>query len=350
MSRVIEQYNSMRRLALKPRRIFKSLALGSLLGLPLLTAYSQTVSLDTRNDQPESSKAQTAYAPRTVNGAPLPNLSALDIPLLIQESDRLGTAMHLRLPEYTYLQTRLSREPDRRGKLVENVSVYEAYPITILGHHRHIISMISENGAKISPKRLKEERQRAAEEMEAAERERVLRDPGAPATGAGRYITAGIGLSQAGGGVWIGISQFLKHCRFGTPRYERLDDRDMIALNIQSCDSDVKSPQVQYLSGMAGVVWIDAVDKVVARMEAWPKTEAPEQKLPFSSPESETFVYEQTRLSNGLWVPKRIRLNAVGKAWLFNGTDKDMTFGFSQYQHFNTEVDDLQQITLTSKP
>jgi hypothetical protein len=349
MSRVIEQDNPVRRLALKLRQCFKTLALGALMGLPLLTAYPQTISVDTEQDLPPGAKARTAYAPRTTtaNGARLPDLNSLDLPLLINESDRLGTAMHSRLPEYTYLQTRLSRELNRRGKLVEHVSVYEAYPIIVLGRHRHIISLISENGATISPKRLKEERQRAAEEMETAERERVLESSGAPTT-AGRYLTAGIGLSQAGGGVWIGVSQFLQQCGFGTPRYDRLDDRDMIVLNIQSCSSNVNAPHVGYLAGMAGVVWIDAVDKVVARLEAWPKAESPE---PHSlSPDAETFVYEQMRLPNGLWVPKRIRLNAIGKAGLFNGTDKDMTFGFSQYQHFNTEVDDLQQVTLKSKP
>jgi hypothetical protein len=100
------------------------------------------------------------------------------------------------------------------------------------------------------------------------------------------------------------------------------------------------------MAGMTGVIWIDAVDKAVARLEAWPMTAEPRLK----TPETETIVYEQMRLQNGLWVPKRIRLNAIGKAALFNGIDRDMTFEFSIYQHYNTEVEDLQQVTLKSKP
>jgi len=88
---------------------------------------------------------------------------------------------------------------------------------------------------------------------------------------------------------------------------------------------------------------------VVARLEAWPASET-ERTPPSTHPDAETLVYEQMRLPNGLWVPKRIRLNAIGKATLFNGTDKDMTFEFSQYQRFNTEVKDLQQMTLKLKP
>jgi hypothetical protein len=286
----------------------------------------------------------------TVNGAQLPALSSLDIPQLIRESDRLGTAMHLRLPEYTYLQTRLSREFDQRGKLVERVSVYEAYPIKVLGQHRHVISLISEDGAPVSPKRLKKERQQAAKEIEKAERESAIQASGAPAAGAEKYIAAGIGVNQVGDGVWIGVSQFLRQCRFGAPRYDRLAGREMIALDIQTCASNANAPRERYLDEMAGVVWIDVADKVVARLEAWPKRTATEQEIPSAPPDAETIVYEQMRLPNGLWVPKRIRLNAIGKAALFNGTNKDMTFEFSQYQRFNIEVEELRQAPLKSKP
>jgi hypothetical protein len=351
----------MRKSATKFRRRFKTLALaisfGSL-GLPLLTAYPQTISVVTQQEPLPDPNAQAAFAPRTatVDGARLPDLSSLDIPLLIRDCDRLGTAMHLRLPEYTYLQTRLTRELDQRGKLVEHVSAYEAYPIIVLGHHRHIISLVSEDGAPVSPKRLKKERQQAAKEMETAVRESVLQAAssgqvsGAPTASAEKYVTAGIGVNQAGDGVWIGVSQFLQQCRFSAPRYDRLADRDLIALNIHSCADNMSSPRERYLARMAGVVWIDAADKVVARLEAWPRRAATEQEIPYAPPDVETLVYEQMRLPNGLWVPKRIRLNALGKAALFNGTDKDMTFGFSQYQRFSTEVKDLQQMTLKSKP
>lgn len=352
MSGIIRQCNSMRKSTLKLRQRFKTLALGASLGLPLLAAYPQTVSDVAPQEPPPGAQAQMAYVPRaaTVDGARLPDLSSLDISLLIRDSDRLGAAMHLRLPEYTYLQTRLSREINQRGKLVERVSAYEAYPIKVLGNHRHVISLVSEDGAPVSQKRLKKERQQAAKEIEAAERESAFQASGAPTASAEKYVTAGIGVSQAGDGVWIGVSQFLRRCRFNAPRYDRLADRNMIALNIHSCAGNVSDPREQYLARMAGVVWIDTADKVVARLEAWSVQTASEQEIPSSHPDAETLVYEQMRLPNGLWVPKRIRLNAIGKAALFNGTDKDMTFEFSQYQRFDTEVNDLQHVTLKPKP
>src|SRR5262249_23760361 len=158
MSCVIGQCNSMRKPTLKFERRFKALAIAALLGLPLLTAYPLTISVVAQQDSPPGAKVRIANIPRktapnTAAGDDVrpPELSSLDIPLLISDCDRLGTAMHSQLPEYTYLQTRHSRELDQRGKMVEHSIVYEAYPIKVQGHLRHVISMISEDGAPLSP-------------------------------------------------------------------------------------------------------------------------------------------------------------------------------------------------------
>jgi hypothetical protein len=356
MARVTGQYNSTRKFAMKHGRRFMALALAALPGLLLLTAYPRTAAVVAQQNPPVA-KVHIAYIPAAdaENDTGLPDISSLNVAVLIRDSDLRGSAMHLRLLEYTYLQKRLSRELDQRGKPIEHAAVYEAYPITVQGHHRHVISLISEDGAAISPKRLKKEREQAAKEIETAERENASAAPSPKAEKeAEKYVTAGIGMSQAGDGVWIGVSQFLRKCRFSEPRYNRLVGRDMIALNIQSCAGDASDPRELYLAGMAGIVWIDAADKVVARLLAWPKPSMPERatpepEIPLTSLDTETVVYEQMRLPNGLWVPKRIRLNAVGQSALFNGTDKDMTFEFSHYQHFATEVNDIQQMTVKSK-
>ena len=350
MSRVIGPGKFMRKPAVELHFRFRTLAHCVLLGSLLYLAYSQTITVVAQQEAPTGAKNQIAFVTRNmaVDRSRFPDLSTLDIPLLVRDSDHLGTAMHLRLPEYTYVQTRLSRELDQRGRMHERVSSYEAYPILALGRTRHIISMISENGAPISQKRLKKERQQAVKELETAERESAFTTKSAPASPA-RYVSAGIGVSETGDGVWIGVSQFLQRCHFGTPRYDRLGGRDMIALDIDSCSGNASDPRESYLASMAGIVWIDAADRVVARLEAWPRPISIEHTETSANPDTETIVYEQIRLPNGLWVPRRIRLNAIGKAELFNGTDKDMTFEFSSYQRFYIEVEDLKQTQVKSK-
>ncbi len=364
MSRVFGPGKFMRKPAVELQSRLRTLARCALLGSLLYSVDSHTDTVLAQQEAPTGAKTQVAYLTRNIamDKGPATDLSTLDIPSLVRDSDRLGTAMHLQLPEYTYVQTRLSRELDR-GRMLERVSSYEAYPIIALGRTRHIISLISENGAPISQKRLKKERQQAAKEIETAERENAFNTRSAPPS-LSRYVSAGIGVSQTGDGVWIGVSQFLQRCSFGTPRYERLRDRDMIALDIDSCSGTASDPREFYLEKMAGIVWIDAADRVVARLEAWPRVSSsentetsshptsshPTSSHPTSShPGAETLVYEQMRLPNGLWVPRRIRLNAIGKAELFNGTDKDMTFEFSSYQRFFIEVEELQQTQVKSK-
>lgn len=331
MSSEIDQCISRRNLILEFGRRLRIVVIATSLCWLFLSADIRMPSVAASQDPQEIAK--------TRNGPTIfPDLDSL-----IRDSDRLGAAMHLKLPEYTYLQTRLSRELDQRGKTVEHESVYEAYPIELNGHQLHVLSLISEDGARISPKRLMKERRQAAKVMGSAERENSLHNHDSRNSSAGNYLSAGIGLSHSGEGVWIGVSQFLRQCRFGEPRYSRIADRDAIAINIVSCSSDPSDPQLRYLEAMAGVVWIDSIDKMVVRLEAWPRCARP--GFESTLPDQETLVYEQMRLPNGLWVPKRIRLNALGKAGMFNGTDKDMTFEFSQYQRFNTEVGDLQQFS-----
>src|SRR5262245_7749537 len=160
MARVIGQYSSTRKAAMKHGRRFKALALAAIPGLLLLAAYPRTSAVVARQNPP-AANVRIAYlpgatAPSTAGPgatAPstagedddrLPYLSSLDVDLLIRDSDLLGSAMHLRLPEYTYIQKRLSRELDQRGNLIEHGATYEAYPITVPGGRRHVISLINE--------------------------------------------------------------------------------------------------------------------------------------------------------------------------------------------------------------
>jgi hypothetical protein len=347
MSHITGQHAPALKFVLTLHRQFKVLVLtASLSALLSVPAHPQDILAAREQNRLPSAKTAAEAA-----SAQLPGSSSLDLPALIRESDRNGTAMHLRLPEYTYLQKRLSREVGQRGQITESVSLYEAYPIKATGRHRHVISLISKDGVPVSPKRREKERQRAVKLMEAAERNETGSSNRAVTASAEKYVTTGIGVSQAGEGVWVGVSQFLRKCEFSAPRHERLDDRDSIALTFRSCADDPSVLRERYIAKMVGIVWIDAVDKAVARLEAWPDS-APEgsQDLFSARPATETIVYEQMRLPTGLWVPRRIRLSAIGKAALFNGVDKDMTFEFSRYQHFSTEVKDVDVVAPKPKP
>jgi hypothetical protein len=49
-------------------------------------------------------------------------------------------------------------------------------------------------------------------------------------------------------------------------------------------------------------------------------------------------IYQQERRANGIWFPGLIRMNARGRADLFNGLNWDVVFEFSNYHRFGTEA------------
>jgi hypothetical protein len=286
------------------------------------------------------------------------NLEMLDIPALIRASDRNGAAMHRRLLEFTYIQRRISREVGPNGKVIEQVREFEAYPIKTAGHHQHILSLIKKDGVSVSRVQLERNRQFAASEMEKAERGETAPTADAETTGEEKYITAGIGIGPAGEGVWLGVSQFLRQCRFEAPRTAQLGDREMIALTLHSCAANLAEPRESYLAKLTGIVWIDAADKVVLRLEAWPiapisGAERPKDILA-ERPSAEVIVYEQQRIRVGtegeIWAPRRIRLDGIGKAMLFNGVHKDMSFEFTDYRHFSTDIKEKEIIEPKKEP
>ena len=267
-------------------------------------------------------------------------LEGLDIPALIRESDHNGAEMHQRLTEYCYIQKRVSREQELRGKITETIKLFEAYPIKVEGRHRHVISLFSKDGIPL----LKEEREellkQAVARMQEAELPEVRPVPSAVTASAEKYISVGIGISAAGEGVWVGVSQFLRQCQFNSPRRTQLGNREMIAMSFGSCADNPAAPRERYIAQMVGLVWIDATDKVVARLEAWPKPRnGTTPNIFLERPATEIISYEQMRVTGGIWVPSRIRLKGLGNAKLLNGVGKDMTFEFLNYEHFSTDAE-----------
>lgn len=278
-------------------------------------------------------------------------LGSFDVQSLVKSSDLNGAAMHQRLPEYTYIQTRITREKDRNGRVSERVRQYEAYPINVSGRHRHILSMISRDGVAIPPDQIEKNRRLAVDEMEKAELTEVPSPDAHDAAAPVQYVTAGIGIGASGEGVWLSASQFLHHCRFSDPFRISFGGRDTIRLVFHSCRVYPASRRENYLEGLSGIAWIDEADKVVVRIEAWPASDAMNSHEILSSrPADPTIVYDQQLIHGGIWAPRLIRLNGIGRSAIFNGVDKDMAFKFTDYKHFSTEIRDPDIADPRKKP
>lgn len=280
---------------------------------------------------------------------PQARFSAAEVQLLIQISDHNGAKLHQRLAEYTYLQRRTTREAGPKGKLIEEVRDYEAYPVKRAGSHQHVLSLVKKDGVPVSAAQLEQNRLAAAREMEQAETE--AQRPAPTNQQPDKYITAGIGLDETGAGIWLGVSQFLRQCQFAAPRRTLLNGRATLVVALHACQVPPASPREAYLNQLVGLVWLDETDKVVARLEAWPGARTlPPAELWAARPSTEILVYEQQLLRESVWAPRRIRLNGLGQGRLFNGVDKDMIFEFTDYRHFATDVKEKEPTEPVKKP
>jgi hypothetical protein len=300
-----------------------------------------------------------------------------DIDGLVRESDRRGSSMHKQLRDYSYTLVKVRRTLNDKGRITsENVQTFEAYPVQ---RGLHVLVKTSDNRIPTPGWMIELDRRRAGDELasiEFAEQKREETAGPAPPKHLQATVTANLGGRYAA--VMIDISDFLRTCEFSAPRRERINGRDAIVLDFRPRAGVNRSYDTAFIGKLAGTVWIDAADRVVTRLEGWPTPEAaPPASQPVSqsnpssnsqsslkpgaqsyaqstsqptaqpgaaqeaqaaSPAEPAIIYQQVRLSTGLWAPTLIRMNAGGNGALFDGFNWDVLFQFSDYKHFSTDV------------
>jgi hypothetical protein len=91
---------------------------------------------------------------------------------------------------------------------------------------------------------------------------------------------------------------------------------------------------------MAGAIWVDGNDKQVARLEA--RLIEPFKiggGLLAKLNEGTTFVLEQDRVNNEIWLPTRADIHATAKLLLVKGFSLTQTVSYGDYKRFNVEAE-----------
>jgi hypothetical protein len=282
----------------------------------------------------------------------------LDIPQLIENALGNGKAARL-LSEYTYTLRMAQRKADRKGRITEESETYEAYfpTLKLKGETNFVLIKTKENDRPVTPERLERERQKATERLLKGEEEaqkinksrgdeRAGKQPGGKDAGEDGEKNVGIYFRMNAGTMFSGVSldvrTLLKNCEFDSPRREMIDGREAIALNFRPKPGASFEKEERYLAQSVGTVWIDAADKVLVRVEGWPRAASTRAGNP-------AFVYEQVRLPDDHWLPRLGRMNCASHTALF-GASYDFVFEFSNYQHFYSEIKDVRINKPAAKP
>lgn len=266
----------------------------------------------------------------------------LDVAALWREVNRNQDEIDKRVSEYAFKQTETDRVIDSKGVLKkETVKVYEVYP---LPNREPVKKLISENGVPLSTERAAKEDRRVEEEFMKAERDREKDEKRVAQRRAEREKKANEGTE---------ISPFLRVCEFVSPRREQWEGREAIVFDFRPKPGfRPKNREESLVAKLVGVVWIDPVDKQVIRLEArLAEGFKIAGGLVASLKPGAALAIEQTRMAQGVWLPKFAQVNLSVKVLLFAGGDYNQTIEWSDYRHFSGDVKDYKvNAPPTAKP
>ncbi|HAF15711.1 MAG TPA: hypothetical protein DHU55_08645 [Blastocatellia bacterium] len=265
---------------------------------------------------------------------------AVDVVALLREVSRNQDELEKRFSEYSFLKKETDREISGKGEVKkETVKVYEVFPIA---NREPVMKLISEDGTPLSAERAAKEQKRVEEELAKAEREKDKDEQKVQKRRAEQERKkAAKGKEEDDD---VEISQFLRIHEFVSPRRERFRDRDAVVFDFRARPGFKPSNrQEDLISKLVGVVWIDPADKQVMRLEA-KLAEGFKMGggLLVNLRPGAAVVMEQTRMVEGVWLPRLAQINLSVKVLVFGGGDFNKTLEWSDYKHFSGDVGDYK--------
>ncbi len=271
-----------------------------------------------------------------------PTDATLDIPALLRDLAKNQDETDQRINDYTFTRKVTERALDDKGKLKkEEVTVYEVYPFFGYGW---VQKLVSENGVPLTPEREAKELKRVSEELEKAEREAPKRlekrERERTKEREKRRKQAAKEGAQGDDDADVGISTFLRACEFVSPRRERFRDRDVIVFDFRPRPGFKPTTSDESLvSKLSGVIWVDPAERQVMRLEArLVDSFGIGGGLAISVKPGSAFLFEQTRLEDGIWLPRYSQVNLSARILLFKGMSINQTNEFSDFKKFSTKT------------
>lgn len=280
-------------------------------------------------------------------GADVQSAESSEVSALLLEVARNERALGARRLEYTWTVKVTDRELDRGGGVKkQSVNVYEVYPV----RGQFARKLVSEDGVPVSQERAEKELKRTAERLEKAAREEQKRAEGkapppppptpAEAQNPGGFPSFGFSTGQRQGSgfgsneISFAVWRFFRHGEFTNLRRQQLRGRDSLVLDFRPRADFRPADEVQKpYARLAGRLWIDAAERTVARLEAWPYDPRHPSAAPSPPP---VVVFEHERVAEGVWLERFVHIKTYGHKAIFNGIELDTAKEAADFQRFST--------------
>lgn len=263
-----------------------------------------------------------------ISNDPLPN-----IPKLLRELQANEDRVEAILENYSYKQKTTKRELTKKGRL--KVTESETYQLSFYRGNR-IRRLVAKNGEPLSASK------QAAEDREVQKRVKKIEKQIAKEEA--RKVSQSSSGAPDGEGRRISIAEVLRASRLINPRRERLKGRDVIVFDFEpNPDFDTKNAKsfLKFFGKVGGVMWIDEKDKQVARLEAELfDSYKVGGGLLAKLRKGASFVLEQDRINDEIWLPSRADINLSVRVLLFGGVKVNQIIESFDYKKFSTDVKD----------
>jgi hypothetical protein len=266
-----------------------------------------------------------------ISNEPLPDIDAL-LKEVTANEDKVDEI----LEKYTFTEKQTDRETDASGQL--RVKKSETFELTFYKGNR-IKRLIEKNGQPLSAKELEDENKRVEKRVRDIEKKMAEKEKKGNKE---REVAQDTNGSPDGErGERISISDVLRASKLTNPRRERFRGHEVIVFDFEPLPG--YKPQKNYekfFGKTAGAIWVDAVAKQVTRVEArLVESFKIAGGMLASMREGATFVLEQDRINNEIWLPTRADINLSVKVLMVKGITANSVVEYGNYKRFNVDAE-----------
>ena len=268
--------------------------------------------------------AKTEFDFPQISNQPLP-----DIPQLLQQLQANEDRTDAILENYSFNQKIIQRTLGKDGVLreteseVNQLSFYKGYRIS---------RRIEKNGVPLNEKDQKNEDEKAQKRV--SEIEKIIAKNDAKAAND----------APDEDGKRTSIAELLRASNLVNPRREQFRGRDVIVFDFEpNPNFDYKNAKsiLKFFGKTAGAMWIDAQDKQAVRVEAvLADSFNIGGGLVAKLKKGASFVLEQERVNDEIWLPSSADINLSVRVLLVKGIDINQVIKSYNYRKFTTEVKD----------
>jgi hypothetical protein len=279
------------------------------------------ISLDEVKHNPPIAK--TVFDFPRISNAPLP-----DIKILLDEIRANAEKIDGILENYSYKETRIDREIDKAGNLVEKES--ETVLLSFYKGFR-IRRLIEKNGKPLSASE-QEKEDKSVEKQVADIEEKIAKKEKREAQSNKSAQTPAEENKR------ITLADALKGSLLVNPRRERFRGRDVIVFDYEPDPQFKPQTRLEKLFALCnGAVWVDAESKQVVRLEAFLTQSA--GNFIGKVKRGASFSLENELVNEEIWLPSRADVNLSVKI-LFAGININNLIKYGDYSKSKVEIKD----------